>query len=686
MTYPFAAVVGHSLAKRALLLLAVDHHLRGVFISSSMGTAKSILARAAKSILQTSDPRSGLTPPFVELPLGVSEDRLLGGLDFERSLRAGKKHLTKGLIAQANGGALYVDDINLLDNWIAEHLARALDAEAVGGEGDDLNQATGAVFMLIGSYEMGAGEVNPLLRARVGMIVEGESLRGLEDRAEIVRRVSDYQTSPADFTRRFASEMEAIRNKIQEAQKRLPKVKVAKEALRQLSWLSLHLGVEGHQSDIFALRVAKANAALSQRLKVADEDLITAIQLVLLPRATIIPAGFNQDALTERQQRPDTSRESEKTPDAKERRNHGAKKQHPANPEPDLARDQLDRKGLQSAVVAPEAEPSVDEHSPENRRTKRLAIEFAEEYLMKAIDARLSPGDFESRIASGRSRVQSSKGKRRQATKRRQKESVTDNNGRSLGQRANPTSKGRIAVAATLRAAAPFQSRRRGKKTAPEKALQITTNDLRYRRFKQRNGILFIFAIDASGSMALNRMAQAKGAMTRLLQQAYIYRDKVALISFRNRTAELLLAPTRSVELAKRLVDALPAGGATPLAAALAKAKTVSEQAKSQSIGQTILLLFTDGRANMAYRHQPTDTGQMEQQAIQNELHRIGLALQDANIRILVIDTKPKFLPGGEAKELAKTLRGEYLYLPRADDQQIYQSVSAVAHQQRQEH
>jgi magnesium chelatase subunit D len=204
---------------------------------------------------------------------------------------------------------------------------------------------------------------------------------------------------------------------------------------------------------------------------------------------------------------------------------------------------------------------------------------------------------------------------------------------------------------------------------------------LRYKRFKQKNGVLFIFAIDASGSMALNRFAQAKGALTRLLQEAYIHRDKVALISFRKDTAEVLLQPTRSVELAKRLVDAIPVGGATPMAAALAKAKALSEQSNSQQITQSILLLFTDGRANIGFQDREPVARARRHEAVQNELQQIGMVLQRARIKVIVIDTKPQYLAGGEAKELAETLSAGYLYLPRANDKTIHQAVSKVAKQ-----
>lgn len=195
--------------------------------------------------------------------------------------------------------------------------------------------------------------------------------------------------------------------------------------------------------------------------------------------------------------------------------------------------------------------------------------------------------------------------------------------------------------------------------------------------------MLFIFAVDASGSMALNRMAQAKGALARLLQQAYLHRDKVALISFRRTEAETLLAPTRSVELAKRLVDALPSGGGTPVAAAVVKALEVARLARLRGITQAMLVLLTDGRSNVGLRDEMIQERFVRSSEISEELQALGAALQSANIASVVIDTKSRFVSSGEGRKLAESLGGRYLYLPRADDAVIHHAVATLAEETR---
>jgi magnesium chelatase subunit D len=678
MAYPFAAVLGNANAKRALLLLAIDRDLRGVLISSSSGSGKSLLARSAQSLFQATALCHIPDPPFVELPIGVSEGRLLGGLDIERSLISGRRHYDKGLIQQADGGVLYVDDINLLEADIAQRLACALDAKSLPMQGDGLNPATGADFVFIGSYNIEEGEVPSLLRAKVGMIIESEYPTSLHERAEVINRASEYQTQPADFIKRFGKEAQALGDELREARQRLPGVEITKEVLRQISSASLALGIEGHQADIFAARVAKANAALCRRQRVEEEDLITAMQLVLLPRALRMPTGFVGHENSNPQQHPTDSKEDEQLAESKSQRHQDAERLAPT----DQGDEKSDLKPDQSVETLIDAEPLADD-KPESLQAKPYSSSAIEDLLVKALEARLPQDALKSPIANRQPNGRSAKGKPTHTTKRKRAQSSSRNRGRATGHSLDANGVKKIAIAATLRAAAPFQQARRRTQDSSAKALQITRKDLRYRRFKQKNGLLFIFAVDASGSMALHRLAQAKGAMTRLLQEAYLHRDKVALISFRQQTAEVLLQPTRSVELAKRLVDALPAGGATPLAAALAKAKKVSELAHSQTISQSLLLLFTDGRANVAFHQQEPAKSLASREIIQDELRQIGRLLQRSKINVVIIDSKPKFLPGGEAKELAEILNAEYIYLPRADDKTIYQSVSKIAKQVR---
>lgn len=651
MYYPFAAVVGNSTAKLALMLLAVDKNLKGVLLSSSRGTAKSALARAAQTIFQNRNNDHDSYTPFVALPLGVTLERLLGGLDFERALLTGKREYAKGLLAEADGGVLFVDDINLLEANLSEQIAAALDAKTLQVERDGLSVATGADFVLLGVCNLEENFVSSLLRERVALIVESESLNSFEERAEIVSRVVEYQEKPQDFINRYEDETQTIKKTIADAKARLPRVKIAVEDLRSLSAVSLSLGVEGNSADIFASCVAKANAALAGRDAVSEADVITAIQLVLLPRATQIPTGDEVEELANQEQskndKPDVEQSSE--PQSRNQEQH----QNSDHREEKLKDNEQNFDGR------------------DNHQQQKFAIGSIEDLLVKAIDSQLPKEAIQAQISNRKSLKNISSGKR--------SETSGASRGRYVRNSAKKNNHSKVAVAATVRAAAPLQLSRKLKEKSSAQAVKITADDLRYKRFKKKSGMLFIFAVDASGSMALNRMAQAKGAMTRLLQEAYIHRDKVALISFRNHAATVLLQPTRSVELAKRMIDAIPTGGATPMAAALIEALSISKLARSQEISQAMLVMFTDGRANVGLHVEENIEGVAKSEALKAELRQLGAALQLAGITALVLDTKPKFIAGGEARELSETIGAQYCYLPRADDKTIYESVSNLA-------
>jgi len=195
-------------------------------------------------------------------------------------------------------------------------------------------------------------------------------------------------------------------------------------------------------------------------------------------------------------------------------------------------------------------------------------------------------------------------------------------------------------------------------------ALQVEASDFRFKRFTRRAGMLFIFAVDTSGSMALNRIAQAKGALARLLRQSYINRDRVALITFREREAQVLLTPARSTALAKRLLDALPIGGATPLTAGLLRALEISERAARQDAPRIVLLVFTDGRANVPLDGIIEGDRTKVRGRIKFEVEKIGVALQRLNVEAVIVDTQNRFTSGGEGQALAHALGGRYVHLP----------------------
>ena len=242
-------------------------------------------------------------------------------------------------------------------------------------------------------------------------------------------------------------------------------------------------------------------------------------------------------------------------------------------------------------------------------------------------------------------------------------------------------SQGRLDVIATLRAAAPWQRVRQDEASQsatvhrPPSIVRLKAEDLHIKKYRSKAGTLFCFVVDASGSMALHRMRQAKGAVNALLQQAYVHRDQVALLAFRGEQAELLLPPSQSVELAKRALDVLPTGGGTPLAAALLAAYQVSEQARSRGIPRTTLVLITDGRPNVPLRLDPAHDKQTRLETARQEVQTLSARLRAAGVGAVVIDTQRSYVSRGEAQQLAAWLGGRYVYLPQGRGEQIAQAV-----------
>jgi magnesium chelatase subunit D len=618
--YPISAIVGHRAEKHALLLLAVEPALRGVLLGTSSGAAEALLARSFTSLLPESEKRANdkgvqvrRFDGFIELPLNITEDRLLGALDWERTLASGSRVISPGLLAQADGRVLCVDNIGLLDSDTVAHVAHAMDAGCVRIEREMISSDQSADFLLIGLFNPTDCDASPMLRERVGLIVDSIADLSIEESAVMIEGALLFESDPFGFAEDFVLEEAAIKSAIEAARSRLRRVRVSKNQIRQIALASMRLGVEGNRADSFALKAARANAALAGRDEVNEDDIVTSIRFVLVPRATSLPSPEQNE-------------------------------QPADNPLPDCADAPVDARQVLDAVQS---------------------------LFSEATDKVIPPTD--SRVPNELFRLPRRTPPRNDRSGKRLKNSASSR-GRYVRSQIHATREAKVAIDATLRAAAPFQIRRRSATGNRESALasrriKIEPGDIRYKQFKQRSGVLFIFAVDASGSMALNRMAQAKGALLRVLQQAYLHRDKVALISFRGKSAEVLLAPTGSVELAKRLVDSLPTGGGTPISAGVAKAIELARLARLKGTSRAVLVLFTDGRANVIAR---------EGQTIEGELRALAVALESEAIDSVVVDTKARHISGGEADALARKLGSRYLYLPPSDAATVYQEVTAL--------
>ena len=601
---PFPALVGLETAQQALLMLAVEPRLRGVILAAPAGTGKSSLARGLQALL------TDAATPFVELPASIDAENLLSGLDLPASLAGGALVIRPGALARADGGIAYVDGINLLPDATVNLLLAVIDDQEVRVEREGISLRTPARFSFLGSYDPVEGTPRRHLLDRIGLIV---ALNGNADAAGR-RAVLDHNLrhGPNDWT----DDLDLLRGLVLAAREQLPAVTISPAQIEQLTETALAFGVEGHRVDIFAVYAACAAAALELRAAVDDADLEMAARLVIMPRATRVPMPPEDEAAAP----PPADHLPPPNPD---------------QPDPDREQDEQD--------------------DDESERPDAADLTIPEEQLFSAIASEL-PDDLDElpfhTIRRGRTG-------NRGAT--------AGNRGRHIRSVPGDPQKARLDVIATVRAAAPWQPVRRRQETpavgdARGDLIRFRGDDIRVKQYQSKAGALFCFAVDASGSMAVHRMRQAKGAVQALLQKAYVNRDRIALISFRGQQADLLLPPTQSVELAQRALELLPTGGGTPLASALLLAEEVAAQARLRGIMQARLILLTDGRSNV---------GLTPESDVQTELRQVCRHMAASPVQIVVVDTQRSYLSRGEARQLAEFLDATYAYLPNASSEQI---------------
>ncbi|MEU6949184.1 putative cobaltochelatase [Streptomyces sp. NPDC046316] len=596
--YPFTAVVGMDDLRLALLLNAVSPAVGGVLVRGEKGTAKSTAVRALADLLPSvavvagcrfscdpaaPDPQCPDGPHetagtdtrparMVELPVGASEDRLVGALDIERALAEGVKAFEPGLLADAHRGILYVDEVNLLHDHLIDLL---LDAAAMGSsyvEREGVSVRHAARFLLVGTMNPEEGELRPQLLDRFGLTVEVAASREPEQRVEVVRRRLAYDDDPAAFAARWADEETALRDRIVAARTLLPSVVLGDAALLQIAATCAAFEVDGMRADIVMARTATALAAWAGRTEVTSDDVRQAALLALPHRRRRNPfdaPGLDEDKLDETLEQFKGEDEGDDDPD----------------PGPDGGPG-----GGPGGGVPPQGEAPDDSAPPETGPDEgldeapapapgggggageRAAVKAAEPFRTKMLSV---PGLGDG-AAGRRSRARTEHG--------RTTGSVRPRGGLT-----------KLHLTATVHAAAPHQKARG--RTGP--GLVVRRDDLRQATREGREGNLVLFAVDASGSMAARqRMSAVKGAVLSLLLDAYQRRDKVGLVTFRGRDAEVALPPTSSVDAAAARLEQLPTGGRTPLSAGLLKAHDVLRVERLRDPSRRpLLVVVTDGRA-----------------------------------------------------------------------------------------
>ena len=647
---PFTAIVGQQKLKQALVLNAINPGLQGILVRGEKGTGKSTAVRALADLLPEIDvvrchfncspnnpslqcetcnesymrgeelPASTRKMKVVELPLGATEDRVTGTLDIEKALREGIKALEPGLLAEANQGILYIDEVNLLDDHLADILldSAAMGVNTIAREGISVSHPSR--FILVGTMNPEEGEIRPQLLDRFGLSLDIRGMKGAEERIEVIDVVEEFERGPESFSKRYEKQQEVLRHRIQEARELLNDVEISESLKKAIVDICRRFEVRGHRADFLIARTAKTIAAYNQRKNVIGEDVKQAAELVLPHRITRMPfeepkpvtemvEGILQQSMTLA-----TERETNEQEEA------------------------------ESVGFGDTKEDDSCVHKDEVKRVRKQ-FDVGER---KKTDVQLRK-DKKYRMGSGR-----------------RTRALTTHAGKYVKAKLPEGKATDIAIDATIKAAV-------GRKYK----LGIDKEDLREKVRAKKVASVIIFVVDCSGSMGdLRMMDTTKRAVMSLLMDSYQKRDRVGFIAIWGYRAEVLLPPTRSVELAVKHLKELPTGGLTPLSDGLFKGLQLlrTELWKNRGI-IPIIVLVSDGKGNV-----PIGTD------VKKELICIAEEIKRMEINLVVIDSMPELhwlsqsgYPGYN-KEIVEASNGEYYRLDELDSQDVVDVVKALGH------
>ncbi|MGF6880876.1 magnesium chelatase subunit D [Nocardia sp. GAS34] len=647
--FPFSAVVGQEQLQLALILCAVHPGIGGVLVRGEKGTAKSTVVRALAQLLPpVADERGARPARLVELPVGATEDRVVGSLDLQRVLRDGEQAFRPGLLAAAHHGVLYVDEVNLLHDHLVDVL---LDAAAMGRvhiERDGVSHSHPARFVLVGTMNPEEGELRPQLLDRFGLTVDVAASRDVDVRMAVVRRRLDYEADPDGFAARYSGSDREIADRILIARDVVGEVLLDNVELRRIAALCASFDVDGMRADLVVARTATAHAAWRGSRRVTADDVRIAAELALPHRRRRDP--FDEPGISE-EQLEEAMRQAEQEAARAEResdRGEGESEQ----PDP---RDPADDRGFGDAEQDsarrddPDSSPGEDgpdEHGPHDHGPGPDRPDDDPDGGPDHPGGGRAPERTTGTPANSVARPprweiqgvgEGAPGRRSRAHTR---------HGRVV--RATPDATAGLHLLGTVFAAAPHQ-RARGRFSGP---LALESVDLRGAYREGREGNLVIFVVDASGSMAArDRLSAVTGAIVALLRDAYQRRDKVAVITVRGSEAELVLPPTSSVDIAVRRLAGLRTGGKTPLAQGLHAAREVVHRERVRDPQRrAMVVLLTDGRATGGVDPVP------RARAAARTLAREGVAG-------VVVDCERGMIRLGLAADLARDLRATHIQL-----------------------
>lgn len=619
--FPFTAVVGQPQMRLALLLVAIEPAIGGVLIQGAKGTAKSTIVRSLAALLPSGRLRT--------LALGATEDRLVGGLDLEATLTDGAPRFQPGLLAETDGGILYVDEVNLLDDHLVNLVLDAAASGVVTIEREGFSRTQPARFALVGTMNPEEGALRPQLLDRFGLCVEVTGAWDVDERVEIMARRFAFDADPTGFAASWAAAEAGLAGRLRQARAAVPGVVLGRGLSEQIAELAMDAQAAGHRAELVMGRAARAHAAWCGRSGVTRQDVDAVAELVLAHRRRHIPPPPQAPAEPSPGRQGEATQQSETT------------QPPPTDPGPPRSSEPPSEPCEPSEPPEPAGEPAPDQ-----------VTGVGELFRVRPLDLAASrPG----RSGSGRRTT-----------------TVSDNaRGRYIRSRPTPQPVD-LALDATLRAGAVHQRSRRRRAAElgdPRRdlAVIIEPGDWRRKVRIRQAGSLVVLCVDASGSMgARGRMAASKGAVLSLLLDAYVKRDQVSLVSFRGTGAQVLVEPTSSIETAERQLRELPVGGRTPLAAGLVQVAELLRRCLMRDPAlHPLVIVVTDGRGNIDLAGRASRFASAEAVQVAEQLAR------DNRVTWVIVDTEPAGpMARGHSVELAAALGARRFAIEqlRADD------------------
>ena len=662
--FPFTAIVGQEKMKMALILNAISPQIGGVLIRGERGTAKSTAARALAALLPeievvancpfNCDPEQletlcddcrdrverGEELPvarrrtrFVDLPVSATEDRVVGTLDIELAIKRGERHFEPGVLAAANRGLLYVDEVNLLDDHVVDLL---LDSAAMGVnvvEREGISFSHPARFILVGTMNPEEGELRPQLLDRFSLCVEIKGIAAPRARVEILERCVQFEQDPEGFREKWEPHEEQLSREIASARELLPEVGYEPRDLLVIAELMANLSVDGHRADIVILKTALTHAAFAGRRRINETDILAAAELALphrLKRQPFQEAEMKLQDLKEKLAQVSTELAHQDTTSLLETRNS----------KPETSTTPGGEANMTTPLKGHQADP------------------VPLSYIRQAdMPASIGPAFKPRRVETPLDRLTRNSAGKRSFTKTERKR------GRYVQSRPANGQSNDIAFDATFRYAAPHQIHRQ----SGNLALAIADEDLQRKVRVRRAANLILFVVDASWSMAAaERMVATKGAIMSLLNDAYQRRDQVGLVVFQKEEARLVLPPTSSVELAQKALQDIPVGGKTPLSSGLLLAYRVCQrELRRNPEVMPLMILLTDGAGNVSMTDLPA----------QDEALKVADFIKRGNIRSVVINMEHSSFDRGLAQDVADALDAPCYTLQALKAEHLYQTV-----------